>query len=299
MEYSSKYGGSIKLIFFIKSDTGIEVQRGQYLWDLKFLELHFFITPTKEGLRDLKKLSGHTVCEVIWEDQICMALPQPGGILEIIEDNHLPELKQATTTLGKSIVQSVHYDLNVFTGVFLWSLFPDLLGSSKVVESIELSNHFIDLNTRQGIPMIIMKFRVRDAHLAVYPKKFKLSLRSEYSYLNGRYQRPDSTFEIIEGANKTTPWVTAGIWRSDEMYRVHDIAVSFEGLLVNDFTCDEVFHRYYVYPCWEINEVNNANANDTIGLIQNMQVELVYVLSLDHDWSYQFQVDVIIFREKR
>ncbi len=57
------------------------------------------------------------------------------------------------------------------------------------------------------------------------------------------------------------------------------------------------FHKYSVYPEVNISEVNNANANDTFGPIQELQIKHVYVMFPDSDWTHTFDVVIAVSRE--
>lgn len=300
--YSSRYGGTVELTFRARYDVGLEVRYGEFAWDLKNLELRIYVAPTSYGLQTPAAAysQGRVTCDILSSEQICYSVPTQGGIsvqgvpFQALSDVHQAELIQALGLLSQELVRDISNDARRFVGGFLTALFPDLLGPGRIVNSIIISDDFIELNTRQAIPVVSVNFRARNVKsFAADPftdPEFRLTLESWHAYLDRLEGGP---IWVVEFENKEdTPWYTAGQWNLDnEIPRLDFVLLRVSGVEVDWPGFDDVFETFEFRMFLDHAELLAANNANQYGLIEERSIPAASEFQ-DSGWHIFFDLDV-------
>lgn len=300
--YSSRYGGTVELTFRGRYDVGLEVRSGAYVWDLKDLELRIYVTPTAQGLQNpgIAYSQGTVTCEILSREQICYSVPtqgsytNPGTPFQALNDVHQAELTQALGLLSQEVGKDIASDARRFVGGFLWALFPELLGPGRIVEGINISDDFIELYTRQGIPVVAVNFRARDVHShgadTFTADEHRLTLDSVHVYNGGIVYGPSKTYETEYGDD--TSWVTAGQWNLlTEVPNLGSIVLRISGVEMDWPDADDEFETYETEFRLDEAELLAAHNAQQYGLIEEF-TRFALQDFLDSNWLMFFDVDV-------
>lgn len=299
--YSSRYGGTVELTFRAQSDVGLEVRGGAYVWDLKDLELRIYVTPSAQGLQNptFAHSYGTVICEVLSREQICYSVPTQGSYtnpstpFQALDDVHQAGLTQALGMISQEIAKDIATDARRFVGGFLWALFPELLDPGRIVEGINVSDNFIELYTRQGIPVTVVRFRARDIHS--YGADFftedehRLTLDSVHVYNGGIVKGPARTFETESGDD--TSWVTAGQWTLDEVENLGSIVLRVSGVEMDWPDADDEFETFETELTLSHAELVAAHNAHQYGLIEEFTRYAAQDF-VDSNWSMFFDAHV-------
>jgi hypothetical protein len=214
--------------------------------------------------------------------------------LQALNDVHQVELTQALGLVSQEVVKDIASDARRFVGGFLYVLFPELLGPGRIVDGINLSDNFIDLYTRQGIPIVSVNFRASDvrSYGADYfsEDEHRLTLDSVYSYDDGIVFGPSRTFETEMGDD--TPWVSAGQWNLlTELPSLGSIVLRVSGVEMDWPDADDKFETYEMELKLDHPELLAAHNAHQYGLIEEF-TRAVAQDFLDSEWIMFFNVDV-------
>lgn len=300
--YSSRYGGTVELTFRARNDVGLEVRHGAYVWDLKDLELRIYVTPTNWGLQTPSGAyrGGTVTCDILSSEQTCYSLPiqgtysTPGTPFQALDDVHQGQLTQALGLLSQGLATDIAPEARRFVGGFLHALFPELLGPGRIVEGINISDDFIELYTRQGIPVVSVRFQARNvlsygADFFTEPE-FKLTLDSMHVYNGGIVRGPSDTFEVENEGD--TRWVRAGQWNlEDEVPNLGSIVLRVSGVELDWPDADDRFRTFELEMTLDHAELLAAHNAHEYGLIEEF-TDYAAQEFLDSNWMTFFDVDV-------
>jgi len=173
VRWRARYGGSIELLFRSQEDFEGELCYQGVTWDLGSLEMRVYVTPTTTVLNGaiqspqsanvvIGSVSGielTTSNETAYDaSRIALSDPTASGTLA-----------RALADLSKSLLTSSNQhplllDATRFAYGFLNSQFQDDLGPLKVVDTIEISDDFLQLKTHVGQPYVRLEVRIFHLH---------------------------------------------------------------------------------------------------------------------------------------
>jgi hypothetical protein len=218
----------------------------------------------------------------------------PGTPFQALNDVHQAELTQALGLLSQEVGRDIGPDARRFVGGFLWALFPQLLGPDRIVEGINISDDFIELFTRQGIPVVAVRFRARD--IKSFGADFftedehRLTLDSVHVYNGGIVKGPSRTFETESGDD--TPWVNAGQWEVlTEVPSLGSIVLRISGVEMDWPDADDEFETFETELTLDDAELLAAHNAHQYGLIEEFTLYCTQDF-LDSSWLMFFDVDV-------
>jgi hypothetical protein len=196
--------------------------------------------------------------------------------------------------LSQEVANDIAPDARGFAGGFLWALFPELLGPGRIVEGINISDDFIELHTRQGIPVVTVIFRARDVRSygadIFTADEHRLTLDSIHVYDDGIVYGASKTYETEQGDD--TPWVTAGQWDLlTEVPNLGSIVLRISGVEMDWPDADDRFETYETELRLDEAELLAAHNAQEYGLIEEFS-RYVSQDFLDSDWLMFFDVDV-------
>lgn len=278
--YSSRYGGTVELTFRARNDVGLEVRRGDFVWDLKNVEIRVYVAPVAYGLQNPSWAynRGDVTCEIFSSEQTCYSVPivgtysTPGTPFQALDDVHQWELTQAFGLLCQEWAKDIAQHARRFVGGYLHTLFPELLGLDRIVEGINISDDFIDLHSRQGIPAASVRFQARNvisygADLVTEPE-FRLTLDSMHVYNGGIVRGPVETCRVENEGD--TPRIYAGQWTLDEVSNLGSIVLRVSGVELDWPDADDVFRTYEMEIELDHAELLAAHNAREYGLIQEL-----------------------------
>lgn len=238
---SSRYGGSLQLIFRLASITtsnqdtphkeDFEYELGYYdaqiekqlLFDLGQLRMSVFVTPKPERLNPHRYHSGKGIVHVNFEPTHVVAY-QDGRIIDSAEAE--TALEKVFDALGEAVASapSGNYShAERFASGFLHDQFINefnkLTEPDDKVDRLMISDNFIDLDTSKGIPVVWLSFRITtlnswtdffqdDEFKVTFSTTHFYGAREEYQGLLLKKYECEETDENFA----STPWVTLGEW---------------------------------------------------------------------------------------
>lgn len=302
ISYSGKYGGTIELLFMANEDVGFELRKGQIIWDVKDLKMKVFVTPTCQGLTSPHTAynSGNVMCELETSEYTAYSLIS--NRVSILDDLKNQEYNDTLKTLSNKIASDIQQVARRFTGGFLWSKFPDLLGVTSYVTGINISDDFIDIKRRDAEIMVSFSFRCEDCTSDDYDIFIKhhlvLTLRSLYiqyiAFEREVITNPDRTFDVPN--HEDTPYVPIALWSLSDFVYVPRIYINVSGYSTQ-YTYDAAIRTVsYIFNI-DYNKLNEAVKNGQTGLIERIRVyESSVILNDNRPAHYIICIDINLIK---
>jgi len=170
IHYTSAYGGSIRLLFRSSENTEFEVRRNNTLWDVRRLEMSVYVQPDRNKLDPIRpgvfgnaafwrkrihaefrpeRVTQYTISDAGTDNQKMAMVSSPA----------IDDLKAALAILGDRVEQNIAIHAARFAHGFLQSQFQTLI-DGKVVDSLEISDDFVDMVTRDPQPYLWVRARI-------------------------------------------------------------------------------------------------------------------------------------------
>ncbi len=302
ISYSGKYGGTIELLFMANEDVGFEFRKGQIIWDAKILILKVFVTPTCQGLTSPHSAYslGSVMCEL--EASAYTAYSLISNRISILDDLKTQEYNDTLKTLSNKIASDIQQIARRFTGGFLWSIFPDLLGITSYVTGLNISDDFIDIKRRDAEIMVSVSFRCEDCTSDDYDIFIKhhlvLTLRSMYIHYVANesevISNPDRTFDVPN--HEDTPYVPIALWPFTNFMYLPRIYIYVYGYSTQ-FTYDAAIASSTLLFNIDYNKLNEAVNVGQTGLIERIRVyESSVIINDNRPAHYIICIDINLIK---
>jgi hypothetical protein len=299
VSYSSRYGGTVELFFRSQGNVGLEFRNGQIVWDVTDLLMKIFVTPTKEGQTTplLAHGKGEVTCEFHPRGVTAYSLTTPSTPFQVLTDNHGSELAGILNVLAARVISDIRDSARRFVAGFLTAQFSELLGPDIVVDSINISDDFIQFFTHKGVPHVWVSFQARNVHSygadIITEPEFRLTLSSDYVWTSGIIHGPSRTADVEN--HGATPWVTVGQWTLDEIRHLGSIVLRVSGVEVDWPDSDDVFDTYETAITLDQAELVAAHQHQQYGLVEQRVIS-TYTDFQGSSWSLFFDlvVDIVL-----
>lgn len=302
ISYSSKYGGTVELLFRANEDVGFEFKKGQIIWDTKNLVLKVFVTPTCQGLTNPNSAYslGRVICEL--EASTYTAYSLLSNLVSILDDPKTQEFNDTLKTVSNNIASGIQQSARRFTGGFLWSQFTDLLGITSYVTGINISDDFVDIKRRDAEVTVSISFRCEDCTSDDYDIFIKhhlvLTLRSMYMQYTGTYgeviSNPDRTFNVPN--HEDTPYVPIALWQFANFRNFPRIYLNVYGYSTQYTNEAAISPGAYIFQVDYNKFMDAVNAGQT-GLIERIRVyENSVILNDNRPAHYIICIDINLIK---
>lgn len=240
VSYSSRYGGSICLLFHQRTDKDYEFRSGNTLWDLREFKMRVYVTPHMPRFNPLTPASGMPTSgslkdylHVEFDYEHATEYVDDNGEIKPLPSVDAEQLRVMLTDLGSKLStqsQPMPYFRRMafsFAHSFLHSEFQDMIGPNEAVDWIEISDNYVDIWTHEREPFFYITANVYIHH---GPKMAELTPLPEYGELSNEYSvtisathiyssnaqipGPSYTFEITE--MEPSPTRKYGTWHKNE-----------------------------------------------------------------------------------
>jgi hypothetical protein len=278
--YSSRFGGSVELLFITDRNAGVELRKDALAWDMNGLQLRIYVSPTTSGLShpSTAQSQGTVWGELSAKEAIAYQLTMQGGAtsLRALPEAHEAELNSALQEIAVTVAAQTAAYARRFVYGFLWSQFKDLTGLDMIAERIYISDNEIDLVTRKGIPVVSVAYRAADvcsygSDLLTEPEHC-LTLSSDHVYANQIVHGPRRTF-YLDSNGDDTGWVNAGSWTLDEAKQLGEIVLYLSGVEVDFPDADDQFETVEAHMKLDLGQLEAAHAAQQYGLIERIRLQ--------------------------
>ena len=310
IEYSSRYGGSVKLVFSLADippvtveprhaddfefefKAKVRVNPGEtpanfdnYLFDLKELDISIFVWPRPNNFNPSSLfVDSSNYIQVEFE---------PGNLVAYKNGKPIPATLAAETLAGvfetlAPTIRDTHFYSDYykhaarFTYGFLHDQFTSLLPPWKqmtdprdTLDSIAISDDYIDIQTARRTEVFTMRYKMYDVVVDADPGGGE-KIRLELDYLHAYKDKPaveknGRTYEIQSGGE--TGWEWVGTFNLDECNDILNINANVLVTEIDVLNPDDDF-GYYVLPFQpHCVELEARNATDDFGLVERLRGE--------------------------
>jgi len=234
IRYTSRFGGSVELLFVSSEDYQGEARSAGTRWDVGALELSVYVTPVKSLFNPLSTglfgLASRVHVELTALDPV--AYTSPSALAPLVRNpgddgaalnNLLLQAARQLETGGASL--QFRRDADRLTHAYVHTQFQQFLGPTEVVDTIWISDDFLDLATRVAEGVALLEFRVVDVNLNTEPgeEEIHFTVALQHMFEPGSVGPEDPvvshTFREI-GNREGTPFATVGAFTFPECDRL-------------------------------------------------------------------------------
>lgn len=174
IRYSGRYGGSVELIFRSEEHFEYEARQGSILWDFRNLEISQFIVP---NFRRFNSGPGSDIeriyLEVRWESATAYQIAGPSAIT-VEADAHRSDFDALWGTFLAGNVSSqgdpaFRAPTRALMYGFINELFRTELSGTMLVSMLELDDNHLNIWTRAGTAMVMLRIGISDIDLTTLP----------------------------------------------------------------------------------------------------------------------------------
>jgi hypothetical protein len=311
IEYSSRYGGSVKLVFSLADIPPVTVEPphpddfefefkakvrtnpgetspefDDYLFDVKELEISIFVWPAPGNFNPSNYFADASESiRVEFEAREPVAYKNGNRIPAALAADTLAEVFAA---LGPKIrdaylpPSTAHKHAARFTYGFLHDQFAALLPPWKqmtdprdTLNSIAISDDYVDLQTATRTEVFTMHYKMYDVVLDADPGRGE-KIRLELDYLHAYKDKPSvsrdgGTYELPPGGGTRWEWV--GTFNLDECNEILNINADVLVTEVDALNPDDDF-GYYILPFFPpCDELEAFSAANDFGLVERLRGE--------------------------
>jgi len=227
IHYTSKYGGSVQLVFYMFEDFEYEFRFNDKLWDVNNIVMSIYVTPSP-SVFNLGFIPPSAYFEEIHvEFSDVEAIPYDISPRRISLDTDPDEIIQhldeyANNRLNLSNLSS---DANRFVLGYLHVLFEDEIGSSETVDSVSIGDNRFELRTSDPDTYFFIQYRIND--FVIEPAELGSELGNEIKVLMTGRQLfsgteiiiPSKSWPLTGTLNKfvgpSTGWYWLGMWKAE------------------------------------------------------------------------------------
>ncbi len=234
IRYSSRYGGSVELLFASVEDFQGEAGSGTLRWDIGSLEISVYVTPelglfNPTGTNLFNGTAGSVHVEL--RPARISAYTANGTQITASADPGAAQLAALLGQLAAGLeVQPSGYqflaDAKRFAHAYVHTQFKDLIATNDFVDTVKISDDFLDLHTRQGQGMILVQTRIDDVNLNTEPgdEEIAVALDAQHMFGSAPSDNPvvSHAFDEIND-HEGTGFATIGAFTFDECDRLQGI----------------------------------------------------------------------------
>jgi hypothetical protein len=296
IEYTSRYGGSIRLVFTYADVPGATVDLGHaedfeyefaavkdisdvpnateyvtYLFDVGKLELSVFVSPKPKDFNPIGYGDGSVLhVESSFDDVVAYEKGTQISPIDLAaNDNALAALAEVLKQLGSkaatATVSGALKHASRLTLGFLHDQFNRLLpldGPRDEVKSVAISDDYIDFQTGTRDFVFWVRFRIHavwlDSEWGDEEISVRISALHAYKGDKPSFQKPGRTYELKRGQG--TSWYSVGAFRVDECSDILNLTAN---VLVDEqdvaFDDDYGYYIHFIFPdCERLEAAANA-----------------------------------------
>jgi hypothetical protein len=224
LTYSSRYGGSFKLLFRTLEDFQVEYKKADAAWDISSLEMAVYVRPVPSYFNPNSPLyfipDGSIHVEFRAQGVIGYAVSSNGN-LTLQDGDPLPALITALAESSQSMVgssaQTFRSDAARFSHGLVHSAFWEEIGQTRNVTGIELSDNLFLPHTSQSLPVAVVAVQVSDIRLDTEPgsEEIYITLDAAHMFSNVSIY-PSFSWEFPQIDDRgSTAWKTVGVFPLD------------------------------------------------------------------------------------
>lgn len=232
ISWSSQYGGSICLEFNLIEDIQFEIRKGDILWDLSKCFLRVYVNPLKQSMNPISNgnllispllMKRYTNVELIPRDEILQySVTDPEGVSQRLEkatEINETQLRESLLIIAERIREKIAESAFRFAHGFLHSQFQDRLEVQDAVDSIEITDNYVDFITHKREPFMILQSRIvmpmSFTDIGYLDKGLVVNTKSSFIWRNGEKTHGLSYSEKFDSGYTTlyTRWHSHGSYK--------------------------------------------------------------------------------------
>jgi hypothetical protein len=223
IDFSSKYGGSVELLFYLKEDYEMELRKDNLLWDIRQMAVRIYVTLKPIHLNQAPlSTPGVSNLEVEFKPMQVTAyrLQPPPGIdfISVAPEGVADDLAGMLQVIATQIENDTNIHVKVLRLVLgrIYALHNDMFDPTTldVVDVVKITDGALMLVTHVGQPYVKISFMLENIKINTEAGGEEIIVDgwSERFYTNGTYLylTDYKTGKMDEG--ESTRWITADVF---------------------------------------------------------------------------------------
>jgi hypothetical protein len=320
IRYSSRYGGSVQLMFKLNEDYEGELVKvldsttnERIVWDLKSLSMAIFVNPVSNAFNPLNPSGAGQPNFIEFNPIKLAAYKVAGNTITVMTDDTSAQLHEALNAMKPWISQAIKTNIHDLVHGFIHSQFRDFITDTELVDNLAVTDGFIDLHTREAIPVFMVQARIRKVALDTEsgPEEIVFSAGAwhvyDSSFINSDPPPADTPMVVREFATiddgQGTPYETFGVFKVNKCNDLALVRFWFSAEEEDGFPNPNDYYRNYVHPTFTYDCTNLSTLAELekppYGVVSETTVEgmeLLKMESLEPEGWFSFTTRVVLSR---
>ena len=320
IRYTSRYGGSVQLLFKLNEDFEGEIVKRlapapsneRIVWDLKSLTMAVYVIPRADAFNPLSPVGGEQPNFIEFKPGRAVAykVDDAGTRTPMTEDTSA-QLREVLDAMKTWLSHALRTHMHDLVHGFIHSQFRDFIAATELVDKVAVTDGFIDLHTREAIPIFMVLTRIRNVALDTESDeeeiRFKAGAWHVYDPASADVDPPPPDtpmvkreFAVID-EGQGTPLETFGVFRVDTCNRLVLVRFWFAAEEEDDFPNPNDYFRNYVHPTFSYDCANleTLAGQAAYGVVSETTVEgmdLLKMETLEREGWFSFTTRVVLSR---
>ena len=317
IRYTSRYGGSVQLLFKLSEDYEGEIVKvlastnEHIVWDLKSLTMSVFVIPAAGSFNPLHPGGIPQPNFIEFKPGRAVAYSVDGTTRTVITEDTSAQLREALDAMKPWLSGQLKMNMHNLVHGFIHSQFRDFIAETDLVDKVAVTDGFIDLHTREAIPIFLVEARIRDVELNTESGAEEINFSAgawhvlDEEHADDDPPPPDTPsvrreFATID-SGQGTPFEIFGVFRVDNCNSLALVRFWFAAVEEDDFPNPSDYYRNYVHPTFRYSCANLASLAEqaAYGVVSETTVEgmeLLRMETLEPEGSFSFTTRTVLSR---